>query len=69
MNEDVTTSDEDSPVPLDLVERALATRQLDQSQASSVGPWPYLEKPGAVSSLHATDAEQPRIDTIESTVT
>ena len=69
MNDNVTTPEEESPVPLNLVEQSLATRPLDPAQGNSVGPWPYLADPGAVSSLQAADAEQPRIDTAESTVT
>ena len=69
MNDNLATPEEESPVPLDLVEQALATRQPDPAQGSSVGPWPYLADPGAVSLLQVGDAEQPCIDTAESTVT
>ena len=69
MNDNVATPDEESPVPLELVEQALARRQPVPVHSSSVGPWPYLADPGAVSSLQVRDAEQPPIDTAESTVT
>ena len=69
MNEDVTAADEELPVPLNLVEQALATRQPVSEHSSSVGPWPYLADPGAGSSLQVGDAEEPRIDTAVSTVT
>ena len=69
MIDNEAASDEESPVPLDLVEQSLAARQPDESQASSVGPWPYLENPGSGSSQPVGGAEQPRIDTVVATVT
>ena len=69
MNENEAVPEEESPVPLELVEQALVGRQPVPVHSSSVGPWPYLADPGAGSLQPVGDAEEPIIDTAESTVT
>ena len=45
MNDRNTPGDDLGPIPLTLVERALATPVAARS-GGSVGPWPYLACPG-----------------------